>query len=319
MAGTSTEANRRVRLILNRQVSVISRAQAIDAGLTQSALRHRLRPGGPWSVLLPGIYLVHGGNLTAAQREIAALLHAGDESVLTGPAALFRFGFRVPYADLVDVLIPFAAKRQSSGFVRVHRTTRVPDQPVVLNGVRWAPAARAVADTARVQPDRKLVRALVAEAVQQRHCTVSDLVAELRRGPGAGSGALRAALAEVADGVRSVAEGDLRRLVKRHRLPDPQYNVDLFGGNVFLARPDAWWAEAGVAVEVDSREWHLLPRDWERTMARHNLMSAHGIIVVHFTPRRIRSESAAVAAELRAAIDAGLRRPRLEIRAARRR
>jgi very-short-patch-repair endonuclease len=67
---------------------------------------------------------------------------------------------------------------------------------------------------------------------------------------------------------------------------------------------DAWWPDAGVAAEVDSREWHLSPGDWERTLRRHARLTAHGILVLHFTPKQIRTEPAQVAAAIRAALDA---------------
>jgi hypothetical protein len=67
-------------------------------------------------------------------------------------------------------------------------------------------------------------------------------------------------------------------------------------------------------VEVDSREWHLSPEDWERTEARHTRMGALGIIVQHFTPRRIRTEPAQVATEIRSALRAGQQRPALAVR-----
>ena len=159
------------------------------------------------------------------------------------------------------------------------------------------------------------VRGLVAAAVQHGKCTVEQLATELREGPSRGSAHLRAVLEEVIDGVRSAAEGDLRKLIRASRLPEPMYNARLFVGEQFVAQPDAWWRDAGVAGEVDSREWHLSPELWARTMERHARMSAQGIIVVHFTPKRIRSDAAKVAAELRAAIDAGRHRPRLDIRA----
>ncbi|MGH3400713.1 MAG: hypothetical protein ACRDPO_39135, partial [Streptosporangiaceae bacterium] len=66
-----------------------------------------------------------------------------------------------------------------------------------------------------------------------------------------------------------------------------------------------WWPDAGVAVEVDSRQWHLSPAAWEQTMARHSRMSSHGIIVLHYSPRQIRSAGEQVAAEIRAALAAG--------------
>src|SRR5215813_1287628 len=112
----------------------------------------------------------------------------------------------------------------------------------------------------------------------------------------------RAALAEVARGTRSAPEAELLDLIKRGRLPLPLFNPRLYVGNEFLARPDAWWPDIGVAVEVDSREWHLSPESWERTMRRHDLMTAAGILVLHFTPRQIREEPDQVIATIRAAL-----------------
>ncbi len=184
-----------------------------------------------------------------------------------------------------------------------------------IGGIRYALAARAVADAVRGKTDVRSVSALVADAVQRGACTVQQLADELRAGPKQGSAALRAALEEVAAGVRSVAEGDLRKLIMRGGLPKPLYNPRLYAGDDFLAQPDAWWPDAGVACEVDSREWHLSPEGWERTQARHARMTAHGILVLHYAPRRIRSDSAAVVTELKAALATGRQRPQLPIRA----
>lgn len=84
----------------------------------------------------------------------------------------------------------------------------------------------------------------------------------------------------------------------------PMFNARLYVGQVLIAVADAWWPEAAVAAEVDSREWHLSPGDWERTLRRHARLTAHGILVLHFTPRQIRTEPAAVVAAIRAALDA---------------
>ena len=106
----------------------------------------------------------------------------------------------------------------------------------------------------------------------------------------------------------------MRQLVKRSGLPEPMYNPDLYTGAGFLARPDLWWKDASVAGEVDSREWHLSPGQWEHTMARHSRMTAHGIFVLHFTPKQIKTEPRRIVAELRSAIQEGRRRPPLSIR-----
>jgi hypothetical protein len=301
--------------VLARQSGVITRSQAQDCAMTDQALRHRLRPGGPWQGLLPAIYLTSTGSPTPAQRLMAAQLYAGGRSAITGPAALGLHSVRAPQTRVVDVLIPHERRRRSLGFVRVHRTARMPSVALWAGEVCYVPLARAVADTARILRDVAEVRAVVAEGVQRQRVHVAQLAEELAGGPAQGSARLRQVLAEVGEGVRSAAEGDLRTLIKRERLPDPMYNARLYVGGEFIASPDAWWPAAGVAAEVDSREWHLSPRDWERTLARHARMSAHGIIVLHFPPSRLRAEPRMVAAEIKSALAVGQSRGRLDVTA----
>jgi very-short-patch-repair endonuclease len=170
-----------------------------------------------------------------------------------------------------------------------------------------------VADASRWLTDIGEVRAVVAGAVQRGLCPLARLMEELEQGPRQGSALLRRALAEVADGVRSTAEGQLHALIKRARLPVPMFNPRLFVGRDFLAVPDCWWPDAGVVAEVDSREWHLSPREWENTLARHARMSAVGIVVLPFPPKRIRTAASAVIAEIRSALATG--RPLPQVRA----
>jgi hypothetical protein len=299
-----------------RQDHVISRQQALAAGMSKEALRHRLRRGGPWQRLLPGVYLTVTGVPTADQREMAALLFAGPGSVITGLAALRREGVRARDNGLIAVLIPAGRKRRSVGFVHVARTTRMPGQVVAIGARQYAMPDRAVADAARGMTSLTDVRTLVAAAVQARRCRIDMLTAELIRGPARGSTRLRLALAEVAAGIRSGAEGDLRDLLMRSHIPAPMFNpllYDAAGG--LVASPDAWWPDAGVAAEVDSREWHLAPDDWQLTMARHAAMTAHGILVLHFSPKQIRNEPGDIIPRITAALAVGRTRPRLPIRA----
>jgi hypothetical protein len=305
---------RELARLLRKQHMVIARRQALGCGLTVKAVRYRLRPEGPWQVLLPGVYVAHTGLPSADQRDMAALLYAGPRGVLTGAAALRRHGLTAP-GDAVDVVIPGGVQRVDAGFARLHRTTRLPRGFCVAGEIRYALPPRAVADAARWLTDLGAVRAVVAGAVQRGLCTVGHLVEELEHGPKQGSALFRRVLAEVADGVRSAAEGQLHSLIKRAGLPMPMFNPRLFAGSVFLAVPDCWWPDAGVAAEVDSRAWHLSPRDWENTLARQARMAAAGIIVLHFPPARIYKERKAVVTEIRGALAAGQGRPLPHVRA----
>jgi hypothetical protein len=299
---------------LAAQHQVIARHQAAACGMTRDALAHRLRPGGPWQRLLPGTYLALTGAPTPAQKDIAALLYAGPGSVLTGQAALRGLGVTSTVPRVIDVLIPVGRERRSVLFVAAHRTTRMPEQVTAEGSLRYAALPRALADTARGCTDIRAARAVIASAVQRGRCPLALLMAELRSGPSRDSALLRQALAEVAEGARSVTEAEFLALIKKAGLPLPLLNVRLLAGDgSLIAIPDAYWPQAGVAAEVDSKEWHLSPADWERTMARHARMGGHGVIVLHFTPRQIRSEPGRVVAAINDALKAGGSRPPLPL------
>jgi hypothetical protein len=301
--------------LLDRQFSVVSRGQLLGLGMKDNAMQYRVRAGGPWQALLPGVYLGLTGAPNLLQKEMAALLYAGPGSLITGPVALMHHGLPSRgMLEIVDVLVPMGRRRLNGGFVRLHRTARMPDRMVSVGPVRLVEVARAVADTVRLLADLRDGRAVVADAVQRDRCTVGDLAAELHSGPMRGSAMFRSILGEVAEGIRSVAEGDLRDLISAAQLPMPLFNASLYIGNTFLARPDAWWPEAGVIAEVDSYEWHLSPADWDRTRKRHDLMCAAGIIPLHFSPRQIRRERAEVVRLIKDALNSGLNRPPLPIR-----
>lgn len=235
--------------------------------------------------------------------------------MISGRAAVLRHGLRSPGSDAVDLLIPNDRRRQNAAFVRVHRTQRMPASMFVTGKIRFAGVPRAVADAARSLTRFDDVRAVVCEAVQRKACTVAELAAELAAGPSAGSALLRAALAEVADGVRSVAEADFRVLILDSDLPRPVFNARLIDvGGTLIAVTDAWWQEAGVAAEIDSRAYHLAAADQDRTAERHGKLTAHGILALHFSPKRLKDDPAGVLRDIRQAIEKGLQRPPLPIK-----
>jgi hypothetical protein len=192
----------RLGKLLGQQHSVASRAQLLALGMPDRAMQYRLRTG-PWQALLPGIYLSVAEPPSFAQQEMAALLYAGPDSLVTGPAALTHHGIgSLARPAVIDVLVPVRRQRADVSFVRLHRTARMPPpapaKALSAGPVRLAPAPRAVADTAWQLTRLEDVRAVVADALQSGLCTVGDLTAELNEGPIRGSAALRSVLAELA-------------------------------------------------------------------------------------------------------------------------
>ena len=234
-------------------------------------------------------------------------------SVITGAAAIRMRRLRVPPSEIIDVLIPWSVRRQSVSFARVHRTRKMPAFHRA-GLVRYATTARAVADAAHWLTSLDDVRAIVAEAVQKQACSIAELGIELARGTNKDSSRLRLALSEVRSGVRSAAEAQFRERVLRSDLPVPQFNVFLRAvDGSSIGEIDAWWANAGVAVEIDSQEYHFYRDGWLNTDAKHSRMLKHDIRPHHFAPARVRSDWPTIYAELKASIGNGIKRPRLNI------
>ena len=144
--------------------------------------------------------------------------------------------------------------------------------------------------------DIQPVRAVMAEAIQRPFASLNVLNDEVRRAGRSRTALARRAFKELVDGVRSSPEAELRELAATSKvLPPILWNPALVATDgTPLPTPDGWIAEAGLALEVDSRAHHSSPDDWARTLRRHNTLSRYGAVVLHFTPREIRTEPARV-------------------------
>lgn len=107
--------------------------------------------------------------------------------------------------------MPMHRRVQSTGFVVVERTVRLPD-PLTRNGIDCAPLVRSVLDVARRCKTLDAARAVIAEVVQRGDVSVRDLSKELEAGSIRGSALPREVLREVDANVHSVPEAQARRL-----------------------------------------------------------------------------------------------------------
>ena len=267
---------------------VVTHEELRQLGMPPGSISRKIGPHGPWQRLLPGVVLAHRGTPTRREEILAAIAFGGPGCVVSGADALRALGVRgVNEPTNVLVLVRHGRHRRSFGFTTVERTRRLPPS-VVRQGIPYAPTARAVVDLCRHHPSVTDVRALVASVVQQGRCTVTELGTELVGAPRQRTASARLALAEVSDGVRSIAEARARRVLERSGLPKPQWNARLTrpDGTTYLT-PDAWWPDLGAALEIDSRRWHLSPEDWARTQRRQRRLTAHGVMVMSFAPSEI--------------------------------
>jgi hypothetical protein len=300
-----------LQTLLDRQDGVCTREQVLESGISASGLLRRLKSG--WQQPVRGILAPFTGELSVRQLQRSALLYGDvaarerERKAAIGAAWACRI-HEIPYVKAdptrIVVVVPHECQACDDGFVTLRRSTI--DEPAwVIDGLRVCSPARAVVDACRSLRGIREVRAVIAAAVQVGKATVPLLEAALATGESAGSLLTRRVLAEVGDGIRSAPEAELRDIVRK-ALPGALYNATLFdGAGRELARPDAYWPDAALIAEVDSREWHISPAAWAATIERAGRLRAIGFEVAHYVPNRLRSEPAVVLAELTALHERG--------------
>ncbi|MEV7522239.1 hypothetical protein [Streptomyces sp. NPDC091371] len=303
--------------IAQRQLNMATYQQLRRAGIPSGTISGRSGQGGPWQRLLPRVYLLQTGPPDSRQRALAAVLYAahppadplsGATAALTGGAALALLGIRDAPPDPLDVVVRSPRSVTAVGRVRPGSTSRWP-ATITVSGVPCARPIRAAADFAARADDPDLVRSVLANVVQGGWCHPDDLHAELRAGRLQHRPAVRAAAAELVAGVRSIAEGRARDTLGTTDLPAPLWNARLYGPDgTFLASPDAYWPEEGVALEIDSAEYHYTRDSWHATLQRRLRLEAHGVLVASTTPAIFRDAPAEVIAALRALLALGAER-----------
>jgi len=300
------------RWVADTQSGLITAQQLREIGFNHQSVNRRIRTGGPWRRVLPGIYFLCNGALSIDQREVAALLFGGPDAVLTGASALRHHGVQYLPGKAADravhILIPHSQHRKSAGFVVVERTQKPPGVQMT-NARPCAPPARAALDAVRRLTRRGDTRALILDVVQQGLATVEELDAERKSGQRRGTALATETLLEAAEGVRSAPEAELRELFLSSNLPEPLWNpVILHPDGEFLAETDALIESSMTAVEVDSREHHSTGAGWVNTLNRDAEMTGAGLLVVHVVPALIYQQPLVCLRRIEQVHEQGLRR-----------
>jgi hypothetical protein len=285
--------------LLARQDGLLTRRQALQY-LSEIEIDAKL--GRSWRVILPGVYATFTGPLTDQHRARAALLHAGDGSMLSDLDALQRHRVpNLPADPFTRVLVAAEVQRSSREFVIIRRTTRRP-RALTVDGLAVAPAHRALCEFVLRHEDERECLAVASSVLQVHRATIDQLVDDAKRGPARGRTRLCRVIEALAAGVRSAPEGDFRRLVLTSKIvPEPKWNwlIQLPSGRKIS--PDGMIMEAALIHETNGRRYHspeLAGEDvFEDMQRRHDEAVAAGFTVLHNPPRRIDAEGAAVLRE----------------------
>lgn len=286
---------------------VMSLEQLRRAGVSDRRTRRLCGPGGPWRRLHPGVVLLRNTAPTRRQLLHAALGRYGPGVVITGADALQAHGVKCPADGEIQLLVPDHCRVASREGVRAARTARLPD-PVVVDGLPFAPPARATLDLARSEPDPARIRHLLTLPLYWGLCDRRELLAELADGPQRGTAAVRKVLRAI-DERPIQAHGLATRVLDSARLPPPIWDVticDRRGRRIGEA--DAWWDEIGLA-------WRYQCGPGPAGGFSHLALAATGIVLVRCTVRQLRQVPREVALELARAFGEASRTPRPRVRA----
>jgi hypothetical protein len=133
-------------LLIARQAGVISRDQALRAGLSAAAVDHLLRTRR-WRPLHPCVYRVPGHGPEDEARVRAALLWAGAGAVLCGVTAAWWLGLRAVPPPTLRLSAP--VRRPPRTGVAVHRRALAAQDRVLHRGLPVTEVGLTVLDAAR--------------------------------------------------------------------------------------------------------------------------------------------------------------------------
>lgn len=282
-----TTAERRIAALATGQLGAFSRAQAVDAGLSNRQLRNRVQSG---SLVQTGANSFRvAGAPSSLQAQLGELvLDIGEPLWVCGPTAaalhgIDGFGLRRPF----HVLLGADRNVRRNGVV-VHRSEHVEplDRELVADLPVTSPA-RTIVDLARHASPAQLAAA-VEHAIANGLTSEDHLyrrIAALRSRGRFGIPLLLAVLErrEITRGGDSWLERRYLTLLHGAGLPRPDTQVVLARAGDHAVRVDCHFPGTDVVVELLGYRFHRTRSQMNRDAARLNALAIAGRRVYQFT------------------------------------
>lgn len=283
-----------------RRFTVVSRDMVLAAGGTDDMIATRVRKGW-WTRLHAGVYRIGPRSDQWLERLRSAVLAAGDGALVSHRAAWVLWGLDGIDVRLVELTVPYEHAPIPGSVIR-HRTRR-PMDPTTLQGLPVTSVERTLLDTAPMLPEPVLAKGLdsALRLGLTNPISVRRMINE-KGGRGVRGGAkLEKVLADLehSGSTGSPAELGLLRLMRRHGIPQPTLQWEVFGVSGQRYRVDFGWPDSLKGVEVDGALVHASAAALERDLKRQNDLLQAGIELCRFTGRQVQRDPEGVIAEIR--------------------
>jgi very-short-patch-repair endonuclease len=288
------------------QHGLISRAQALEAGLNDQNLVDRLR-AGDLLLVAPGVYRYRGVAESWRGDVMAACLFAGPAAFASHSTAavLHRLDGFAP--GRVELTIPRGARHHLDDVrVRRPRLGVSAAERTVIDGIPTTTIERTLIDVARVRGLRR--GEIVLDGAQRDGTAHVDAVAGLAdriRGRG------RTRIGKYSDLVHArlgssqpttALERKFLALIEDSTLPRPECQVRMLLSDGRAVVADFVFPTSMVVVEVDGRVGHAGDLDRQRDAERDSLLQLSGFRVLRFTYRDVDERPGWIVATVRSAV-----------------
>ena len=286
-----------LRDLLDRQSGVLSRQQALSAGLQARMVENQLRTRR-WQQLQRGVYASFSGTPDRSAELWAAVLRAGPGAALSYRTAAELYGLTREPGGPIHVTVP-AGRRAGivrGGVVHFSRYLEQTRHPALL-----PPRTRiedTVLDLALISGTFDEAFDWLCRAVGRRLTAPTRLrTALLARARARWRADLLAALADLSDGAQSNLELRYVRKVERaHGLPEARRQAKIVTAER-TRYVDNFYEEAKLAVELDGRVAHPPEQRWDDSH-RDNEHASLGIMTVRYNWQDVNYRGCAVAAQV---------------------
>ncbi len=268
------------------QHGVVSRAHALEAGLSDRQINRRV-VSGRWVRVQRGVYRHAAVRPTWSSDLLGACLATGG--LASHRAAAHRHGIDRFRAAQREIVVAHGRWRRLPG-VRLHQTTQIDRAaPIVRDGIPCTGLARTLIDLGAVVSMRRLESAfdcVLREGRLEIPALYATLIGHARRGRD-GCGPFREVL-EARGGEERVPLSDWSRMVSEllvdHGVAKPvlEYRVRDQRGR-FLGQADLAYPDEGVVIELDSVRWHLNRESFETDRRRWNRFVTAGWTALAFS------------------------------------
>lgn len=269
--------------IASAQFGLITRDQALEAGLSVSRIKYRLK-SGRWERVGKNVYRLSGTVNSWEQRLMAAWLAAGPLAAVSHRSAGALLGI-TPATDLIELTVPPNHPRRATPEAIVHRGRHF--STCWVGPFRVVEPNRTLVDLASVLPPIELEDALDT-ALRLRKVHPNRLLLLIGT---SGQGRDGVALLKSLDLERqgewlrnaSTFEDVFYRLLRKAkiRLPVSQHSVFIDGK--FVARLDFAYPDKKIAIECDSWSHHGGKRPFEEDRRKSRALVRAGWTVLRFT------------------------------------